>query len=231
MYLGRAMYINLDSQPIRNAYVNSMLNGMGVPQESILRMSAKYPGESREAMVESAYRDGFEGFKDFRVFESEPLGSIACKWSWCSAFRYIADFKHQDHCCLLMVDDFCLRQPWDRFIGLVRPLDDLRICLFVRWKPVGFTYVEEIPYNDELYRGFAGYAGDAVMVISPAGARLLLEWFDNDPYHYPENLIYKHSKQEVPGCYVVKDRYSWSSQTDVVAAGLIEGNSRVTKIG
>ena len=230
MYLGKAYYINLNRQPLRKAFCHTMLRGVGIHPERIERIPAidgqKYP--NNEEIARAAVADGFLRFKDRESWEYGEAGSLALRWTWCRAFRQIAANHHDDHCVLLMVDDFSLCRPWRHFRELVEGLDDLRICLFVTWEPDGYKEVESVPCGDELYHGFNGMAGDAVMVLTPSGARLLLDWFDEMPWYFPENLTYVHSRESVPGCYVVKNPYDWTSNGDVChEIGLLEGNSRV----
>ena len=219
--LNKAMYINLDSQPERNFYMRAMLTGMDCSLDSIIRFSAKagknYP--DKESICEAAAADGFPFFEGIWEKTWMTLSCLGLQWSWCAALRAIAE---DEDITLLMVDDYTLRKEWWKFRELVGCIDeDLKILQVAQWYPhledeglaklVRPRFIRH--YNELLNYGFNG-AGDGIMIYSPAGAEMMLQWLSEDPYSLPELQVYYKSQTEIEGCFSVKFPYAWSGVVD-----------------
>lgn len=220
--LNKVMYINLDFQPERNFYMRAMLTGMDCPLDSIIRFPAKagknYP--DKQSICRAAAADGFPFFE--RIWEKTwmTLPCLGLQWSWCAALRVIAA---GEDITLLMIDDYTLRKEWWAFRGLVGCIDeDLKILQVSQWYPhfedngrlgklVSPRFIRH--YNELLNYGFNG-AGDGLIIYSPAGAEMMLQWLSEDPYFLPEIQVYLKSQTEIEGCFSVKFPYVWSGVVD-----------------
>ena len=49
------------------------------------------------------------------------------------------------------------------------------------------------------------------MILSAA---LMLEWFAENPFRFPEMLVYLRSETPLEGCYSFQDSYLWSGFVD-----------------
>ena len=220
--LSKAMYINLDFQPERNFYMRAMLTGLDCRLDSIVRFPAKagkdYP--DKESICKAAVADGFPFLKDlFWAYEWMTPSALGLQWSWCSALRTIAG---GEDITLLMMDDYTLRQTWDKFKNLVGSIDeDLKILQVTQWYP-HFEDWKDKPvlaprhirhYNELLNYGFNG-AGDGITIYSPAGAQMMLQWMSEEPNLFPELQVYYKSQTEIDGCFSVKYPYTWSGVVD-----------------
>ena len=233
--LNRAMYINLDSQPERHFYIRGLLTGMDCPLDSIARIPAK-PGKdypNKESICEAAAADGFPFLKDIWEKTHMCLPKLGLQWSWCGALREIAS---GDDITLLMVDHYILRKPYPVFQQLVGSITDveLNIVQVAQWYPhfdnnwldglmpshLKDPWIPKVAspryirfYNEFLNYGFNG-AGDGVTIYSPAGAKMMLEWLEDNPYFHPEYQIYRKSEKEVEGCFSVNYPHTWVGAID-----------------
>ena len=219
--LSKVVYINLDSQPERNFYMKSMLTGMGWPIDAIIRFPAKAGQDytSKSSICDAAAADGFPFFKDFFwQCKGKTIEGIGLQWSWCAALRTITE---GEDITLLMMDDYTLRQTWDKFKNLVGSIDeDLTILQVTQWYPHFEDWDKPVlpprhirHYNALLNYGFNG-AGDGITIYSPAGAEMMLQWLSEDPCLFPELQVYYKSQVEIDGCFSVKYPYAWSGVAD-----------------
>ena len=212
-------YINLDRRPDKRLVMEAVLNAMGWGSSMVHRFSGRDGAafDSIDDMVDAAVEEGFDSFERLRVMESR--GRLGCIWSWCVVFRELMDLGEGD-CVLLMVDDVVCRREMSVVKSLVQGLPGLKILQMFSWTPKWVPFFAkgcEPPvlekFNEDVYCGLRG-AGDVGLVLTAAGAELLLSWMLEWPRRYPEMQVYMRSWEENEGCYSVVDSFKWMGFVD-----------------
>ena len=224
MKLVGVYYPNLRRRPDRNTFMQYSLAGQDFKESDVRRIEAHdhKDYETKEAVCDAAIADGFPFFSALRKQKEVGLkkGDVACQWTWCAGLRLLSEQLGADECAIYMLDDFLVRKPRDGYQALVSNLEDLLILQIFQWfpsqepevnldaelfGPVNFTTA---PQCDAVYQGFHA-AGDSMLILSQAGAKLALDWIEGFPYNYMEKQIYLRSQEVIEGCYSVKDPHEW----------------------
>ena len=224
MNLISTWYLNLTRRPDKATYTKAMLTGVDCLLEQIHRIDAHDGAdyENTALLCDAAIAEGFPWFEKLRDCWMGK-GNVATMWSWCKSLRLLSQCLQEEECAIFMLDDQTLRQPFWKFGEAVSDLDDLKILQVSQWLPhekdeawsplEKFPPCNDEPVNDFCYKGFNG-AGDAVTIFSAEGAALMLDWFAEDPYQFPEIQIYLRSKTVFDGCYSFQEPHLWSGFVD-----------------
>ena len=136
-----------------------------------------------------------DGFPEFAEFQFERRSRVAWMWSWRCALRRIVEMGNM---VLLLIDDHL--PTWNftyiRFRELVNSCryedPDVRIIQLyhveVPHHPVAL--MKPKPRGAILEKGLSGW-GDVALILSPEGARLLLEMSSKPPYSDPPDEFLK----------------------------------------
>ena len=207
MELIEARYMNLERKYDRHMFAQAMLAGVDTPLDRIKRVPGKDAMEYNtvEEIVDAAMADGFHYFEPLK-HSWMGRGDVGYHWAMCAALQEITELP-AGQCVLLMQDDYVLRQPFWRFERIAN-IDNLKTFQISQWHPHDSDWYmgEKYPpmnrrhFSEDIYYGFNG-AGDSALIHSAEGAKQMLQWIEEDPHQFAEIQIYKHSREELEGCY------------------------------
>lgn len=242
-YIQRIDYINLDRSTERNATFLEALEQLGTDMSMVHR----YSGYDRR---DYASTDDFIGTlgKAYPHFKKAPIyehrigeyGLIA------SAQSVLQRVKESGQISLVCHDDVQLLRPLSDFDALVGKVisDDFKCiqienCENCEDNPP--SVVERMATQrkvcPELYENFRA-AGEACLILSPAGAELLLQAMCDCPSEPLEGVIERELiPQNVPGCYSVVNRlgyfnfFAGYSDISAVTKSVYSDRRRIVEFG
>lgn len=207
------------------------LGAFGVPT---LKISAfLYPEiTEKEEVCLRAIDDGFEIFHFYLNEKNTSWNWLGAKetlgeWRICRALRDIAEGENT---VLFLKGTVALRQEWWKIQELVsRIKKDLRVLMLTYWHPEETwdgeqwcmspreyepspTFTKPLPSPIEGLNHNFGGAGDYALVLTPQGAKVLLDWITERSTKTGDLLdtrIWLESFSPNFGCYSVNDRHHW----------------------
>ena len=189
-------YTNRSSRPDRNFLWRGAMAAAGVPpehmQHHIARDKDDYPDV--RTLCEAASADGFPEFFNYHKNSPHPYigyGHLVCSWSVMRMWRTIAEGNAT---AVAWLDDYALRVPNTRLTRLVTAVEP--DILLLAWHRRDELFYDDrynlgrtwdvprtlplAPRPFKLHPGTMG-ASDWALVLSPAGAKLLLSYMANEP--------------------------------------------------
>ena len=178
-----------------------------------------------DTICQAASEDGFPNFFEFHRKTPQPnvgFGHLICSWS---VMRMWRDISEGTATAVAWLDDYALRVPATRLNRLVNTLqpDILQLAWHKRddifehdnynlgrkWAvPTSLT---RSPADAQCYKGAMG-ASDWAIVLSPAGAKLLLDYMAHEPRLNTECAIAGlYADWKIPKLYSVVDSHPESN--------------------
>ena len=167
---------------------------MDTPPELIKFFDAK-DGKfyTRESLVAEAIENGFDFYRQFLDYNSQPLGDIAIRYSLDTIMQEIIDTYE---CAAVFMDEYPLRVPYYLLEDIVLYLyeEDVHfsgLVLAHRMESTrsGQRKAKPIHIGSQIYSGIYGTEGDHAFVVTKQGARRLLESRRDVPLSYCFTLI------------------------------------------
>lgn len=138
------------------------------------------------AVRTAAIADGFPYF-DKMLWDDALPQEIAWCWTWASALRSIID---RDIVAILLIDDFMPTPPlwtWDRLNGLVELVNVGFRAMQLDAKGAPDSRMPPVEYYDSIIgKGFL-VGNERATILTPEGAKLLLEVNSEPPYGLPQD--------------------------------------------
>ena len=184
MELRHVIGINLKRRPERKCLWLGALQSRFVPMSKVEIFEA-HDGrlyESSFDVIEAAQAE-FPFFHD--IVSSFRPPQLCVGWSFLSVFKQIASFP-EDCAVLLMLDDVILQKDWEYLTEVTQKLGEignfklLQIWSFFHKELSKYREYFPVPVESIPGVGYGASYGDNAMIISPAGARLLLGWAEAD---------------------------------------------------
>ena len=207
------------------------LGNFGVSNLNISAFLHQEITEKEEVCI-YAIEDGFDIFQFYLNEKNTSWNWLGAKetfreWRVCRALRDIAEGKNT---VLFLRGTVSLRQDWWKIQELVSHIKkDLRVLMLTYWHPEEtwdgeqwclspreyessptFTKPLSAPIEGVNYN-FGG-AGDYALVLTPQGAKILLDWIterSTKTGHLLDTRIWLESFSPNFGCYSVTDRHYW----------------------
>ena len=151
------------------------------------------------------------------------IGSLCCLWSMQSVLNQIGQ-EPANSLCVMTTDHFVLSRSYTQLRQELDLMVDNDIFQLDHWNADTVKHnpgVDRLhpahpptfptPYFSypEISKGLAG-AGD-ILMLTPAGARRVLEWSSDEPYHLIEYLLWKKSFEVTDRCIstIVPAHWVW----------------------
>lgn len=216
-FIDRVLVLNLERRTDKKFFMLGSLLTRNVPPEMIEFHDGKDAADYSSAyeVRDAAIADGFvhfNAFKDAHIEEAVQLrtgvatrGGLACLWSF---QRLIRDIAEGDQVTLMLAAEYFLPVDFKWLHDhIFEDVQDLRIFQIFRWEDQHYVeynaavkpslplypvpwYPNPLQKNLRVSIGLSG-AGDGSLVLSPAGARDILEMCVQYPSEYIENIIWR----------------------------------------
>lgn len=190
MKISKIVYVNLDSQPERRTWIETMLDVVKAPKDRLQRFAGidgmKYA--SRTDIASAAVQDGFTEFqKDLPDWFG--TGDLAVGWTWRRLLRDIP----QNETWFVLLDDEQLRHPFSVFESILKKAPAFDLFQFMHWDNGMKQDVVKLTLCEFDQRFLVGehtyYPGDNACAISGIGAQKLLRYFAKDAHVFLESLV------------------------------------------
>ena len=224
--IDKIVYPNLTRRSDRRDHILNEFERNNFPLELVHRFEGHdgfdYP--TTESICEAMIADGFGKAVSCRLEsglnEEYGGGDFAVLWTYLSIYHEFVD-ADPDSLMMFVVDDCVIHKDWISFQYTVSNLpEDFRLLQLCHWHPeqsdssleLSPTFVSPVPYNSEIYYGLGG-CGDFGLVMTPSGARQLLEWGETyrrdraSKGFHTDIMLWERSFDNPPGCYYTKDNY------------------------
>lgn len=151
--------------------------------------------------------------KEWLSHEGLGKGSFCCLWSMLSVIKLISEEHDSNDLVIMMNDRMMFTKYWDNLEEDIDKLGDFDIFQMWNWsrdpeiaRPPSFpSPLSNFPSVSE---GLAG-AGDACLMLSPRGAKRILDWAAEYPFHLIEILLHVKSFHNEGGCISAINNYEW----------------------
>ena len=217
--------LNIPRLQFRRDFVGGILFGREFPLEETIvwkgQDAADY--EKTYQVFEDAVKDGFGHFQrylDVRTDDWLPIATACQHWDVCRILRYI---KTINEAVIYLHDDQYLPKHYEAYLKLFDYAADIAIKDQTELKYVALCYSNQpdMQYIDAydivepertLMRGIPACGTDLGAIITPAGARWLLEAYGQHDIHPILECSFKsmiEKEMDLSGFYTIVDEGTW----------------------
>lgn len=192
----KVIRLNIPRLQFRRDFVGGILFNQGVPFEKIVVWHGKDAADYEKTyhVFEDAIMDGFSHFQrylDLRTDDWLPIGPACQHWDVCRICRYI---KTIDETVIYLHDDQCLPKGYEAYLKLFEDATRIAVRDQAELKYISLSYcglpeMQYVSHHDivepekYLMRGTPACGTDLGAIITPTGARWLLETYEHHDIH------------------------------------------------
>ena len=229
MIIESVYFLNVPRRHDKKFACIGALLARGTPEDCIIPYpamdAARY--SCSEAICASAIADGFSHFEVFlekgylenaraNGWDIAGKGSLCCLWGMQRMYREIAN---KGKIAIAMTDKYVLPVRFPRLCQALEFIPKFKIFQLWSWEDKSLVqdiggerkavqrmqpYPNPHPEDTLISVGLAG-AGDLGLVLSPAGAEMLLGWCADEPYWFVEMVNWQKSWEFPAGCYSINN--------------------------